>query len=437
MLLFCMLVVFFVLGVVGNALAFYIYYQKRDKTTSTLFILSLAATDFFTCLVGIPYTLANEMLKYWLLYDLVCKCYLFVMTFNIPLSAFIMVAVGFDRYFCICHPFLHVMTVRRAKICLVCLTLLACGLGIITALGYGVYYLESGQELVLDTALSTTTSTATATGTTTTTVRTLFTSDTDSQPGSAYSIMNATNSHSHSHTKWPLLSPDTAPSSSDSTTSRLSAAAASNNNDTDQPTYRRVNASQVVYLGMCVPNQLIFSSQFSDVYQKVYAATFLFSFLIIAILYALIYRSILIRRAWKAKRKRMSCYASTANGPETVAAVAAEETQLTNINNGNTVNTEATAVRASSRTSVALRDRMLYANIKTAAMLFVVTVVFIISFLPSWLIGLDAINMNLILFYIFFLNNVANPFIYAFMNRTFRDDLRQLLKRMKNRLAGW
>ena len=61
--LFFMLVVFFVLGVVGNALAFYIYYQKRDKTTSTLFILSLAATDFLTCLIGIPYTLATEMLK--------------------------------------------------------------------------------------------------------------------------------------------------------------------------------------------------------------------------------------------------------------------------------------------------------------------------------------------------------------------------------------
>ena len=63
LVLFVMLSVFLVLGVVGNALAFYIYYQKKDKTTSTLFILSLAATDFFTCLIGIPYTLATEILR--------------------------------------------------------------------------------------------------------------------------------------------------------------------------------------------------------------------------------------------------------------------------------------------------------------------------------------------------------------------------------------
>ncbi|KAL8571801.1 hypothetical protein ACOMHN_058165 [Nucella lapillus] len=332
------------------------------------------------------------------------------MTFNIPLSAFIMVAVGFDRYFCICHPFLHVMTVRRAKICLACLTLLACGLGIITGLGYGVYYMESGQELVLNTGEMSSSSMSGSV----TTLRTMLTSDTDSVPGSLYSILNNT------HTRWPL-----SPGTADSTT-RLNPAA----NNTE-PVYRHISITRVVYLGTCFPNTLILREEFSEIYQKIYAATFLFSFLIIALLYALIYRSILIRRAWKAKRKRMSCYSSTANGPET----AAEETQLTNINNGNTA--VDTSAKVSSRTSVALRDRMLYANIKTAAMLFVVTVVFIISFLPSWLIGLDVLGMNYILFYIFFLNNVANPFIYAFMNRTFRDDLRSLLKRMKNRLSGW
>lgn len=446
--LFFMLGVFFVLGVVGNALAFYIYYQKRDKTTSTLFILSLAATDFFTCLVTVPYTLATEMLRYWLMYDVVCKAYMFFLTFNIPLSSFIMVAVGFDRYFCICHPFLHAMTVKRAKICLVCLTLLSLGLGVITALSYGVYYLDT-QEIEVEqvvsrpglgsTASSVSSAVASAavvafgggrsSGTTVTTVLGAGGSGGDvivgsgsphssHDPGSSsYSVFNGSGN---------LNSFNTAAAHApygDST--------AKYHNDSEA-VYTKVNITSVVYFGMCVPNQLILSTQFADTYQKIYAALFLLSFIIIALLYALIYRSILIRRAWKAKRKRMSCYASTVNGPET----AAEETQLTNINNGNTGN-DAGSARVAARTSSALRDRMLYANIKTAAMLFVVTVVFIISFLPSWLIGLGAIPMNHILFYIFFLNNVANPFIYAFMNRTFRDDLKQLLKRIKNRLSGW
>lgn len=62
-ILYIMLGLFLVLGVVGNALAFYIYYQKRDKTTSTLFILSLAATDFITCLISIPYTIITEVVQ--------------------------------------------------------------------------------------------------------------------------------------------------------------------------------------------------------------------------------------------------------------------------------------------------------------------------------------------------------------------------------------
>ena len=309
------------------------------------------------------------------------------------------------------------MTVKRAKICLVCLTMLACALGIVTALGYGVYYTAVVQTEVAEYRAAPTLSTASLASL----------SPKDRGQGSAYSVLNGTSG-------LPSVLTAGAVAGAGAGAGAGSGAAANVSGEEEEVVYRAVNATEVIYLGMCVSNELIFSGHFVDVYQKIYAATFLFSFLIIAILYALIYRSILIRRAWKAKRKRMSCYASTANGPEVTAAP--EETQLTNINNGSSTK-EAPASRVTSRTSVALRDRMLYANIKTAAMLFVVTVVFIISFLPSWLIGLGAMPMNYILFYIFFLNNVANPFIYAFMNRTFRDDLRQLLKRIKNRFSGW
>ncbi|XP_076472267.1 uncharacterized protein LOC143301763 [Babylonia areolata] len=479
MVLFLMLVVFFVLGVVGNALAFYIYYQKRDKTTSTLFILSLAATDFLTCLIVIPYTLAAELLRFRLVYDLLCKGYMFCMTFNVPLSAFIMVAVGFDRYFCICHPFLHAMTVRRAKVLLVCLTLLACGLGIITALGFGVYYTTSGEEVEVSgvvlpevnaSSLSSSSSSSAGLSLEGSSSSTSFT---PSPSGSVYDdVFNSSlgaavgsSSFSSSSSSSSSLESTSVVNSvdggrgggyiSDMEGEEVEGGGGSGNGTRRGGGGNNVTTTtttiRVIYYGQCVPNTLIVSEHFVEIYQKVYAATFLFSFLTIALLYALIYRSILIRRAWKAKRKRMSCYNSTiTTGPETVA----EETQLTNINNGNTAaavaaagadagSTAAAAAaaaasgRVTTRTSVALRDRMLYANIKTAAMLFVVTVVFVISFLPSWLIGLGVMRMYYILFYIFFFNNVANPFIYAFMNRTFRDDLRQLLKRIKNRLSGW
>jgi len=57
------------------------------------------------------------------------------------------------------------------------------------------------------------------------------------------------------------------------------------------------------------------------------------------------------------------------------------------------------------------------ANLRTAVMLFVVTVVFVITFLPAFLMALKLIPYNIIVFYFYFANNVANPFIYSFMNQ--------------------
>jgi len=57
------------------------------------------------------------------------------------------------------------------------------------------------------------------------------------------------------------------------------------------------------------------------------------------------------------------------------------------------------------------------ANLKTAAMLFVVTVVFVMTFFPAFLMALQIVPHNIIIFYMYFANNVANPVIYSFMNQ--------------------
>ena len=63
-----------------------------------------------------------------------------------------------------------------------------------------------------------------------------------------------------------------------------------------------------------------------------------------------------------------------------------------------------------------------------ATMLFV-KVVFIVTFLPAFLMMLQMIPYNMIVFYMYFANNVANPVIYSFMNRNFRDDLKKIFCR--------
>jgi cholecystokinin A receptor/hypocretin (orexin) receptor 2 len=65
--------------------------------------------------------------------------------------------------------------------------------------------------------------------------------------------------------------------------------------------------------GMCIPNTILLKKSFIDVYQKIYAGLYLISFLIVLVLYGLIYRSIHIRRALKAKRKRSSLFPAAPN----------------------------------------------------------------------------------------------------------------------------
>ncbi|XP_052761055.1 uncharacterized protein LOC128203608 isoform X3 [Mya arenaria] len=78
--------------------------------------------------------------------------------------------------------------------------------------------------------------------------------------------------------------------------------------------------------------------------------------------------------------------------------------------------------------AISIKEKTLLANIRTAVMLFVVTVVFLIAFLPAWLMGLQAMEFNAVIFYMYFVYHTANPFIYAFMNKSFRDDLGKVLK---------
>ncbi|VEL10918.1 unnamed protein product [Protopolystoma xenopodis] len=64
-------------------------------------------------------------------------------------------------------------------------------------------------------------------------------------------------------------------------------------------------------------------------------------------------------------------------------------------------------------------------NMKTAAMLFAVTVVYILTLLPAITMALGLVRVHLVIFYMYYLNNVVNPIIYGFMNPRFRADVKQ------------
>ncbi|XP_052761130.1 cholecystokinin receptor type A-like [Mya arenaria] len=381
---------FCVLGTVGNFLVLYVYVRKRNKVASTVFIITLACTDFLTCVLIIPYTIVLEYMDYFIKYDFLCKCYMFLITSNVPFSAFIMMAIAVDRYFCICYPFTHFLTTRRAKLIITILASFAFVLGIITALNFGVNFRMSK----------------------------LYTNETSllahqirqevSKQEHIDGIMFVPKSNwTYSEIVYPL--------------NRTKISASDN-----------ITVSVLMYDGICKPNGLIFNHSFTETYQKIYSSFFVIVIVVVAIVYIMIYRFVSLRRALRRRmRYQHSGYSSC---KDHAASYLNTRASITNgcVNTELETYSELEERPKSENTEInrqmTIREKGLVANIRTAGMLFVVTAVFIIAFLPAWLMAHQVIPYNILIFYMYFFYNVANPIIYAFMNKTFRRDLKDVVE---------
>ncbi|CAH8514796.1 unnamed protein product [Heterobilharzia americana] len=81
------------------------------------------------------------------------------------------------------------------------------------------------------------------------------------------------------------------------------------------------------------------------------------------------------------------------------------------------------------RSMKTIKDNIAFQNLKTAAMLFVVAVVYIVTFIPAMLMAIQYVPLYLPIFYLYYINNAINPIIYGFMNPNFRADIRVLICR--------
>lgn len=123
-----------IIGTVGNLLVTIVYWRKKDKQTSTFFILVLAMSDLAVCLLLVPMTIYMESVEFITDSAVLCKFYYFITTTTVPSSSLIMSAIAFDRYFCICMVNRVIMTLNRAKLLVTLLLLLSLLLGIIPAM---------------------------------------------------------------------------------------------------------------------------------------------------------------------------------------------------------------------------------------------------------------------------------------------------------------
>lgn len=110
------LIILMVIGVFGNLLVLYVYKFRFKRSTSRVFILSLAAFDLMTCLLGMPYHILDTVYPYTFVWDGICKALSFSLTFTILASIFVLDLIAIDRYRKICIPFEKQLSAAGTKI---------------------------------------------------------------------------------------------------------------------------------------------------------------------------------------------------------------------------------------------------------------------------------------------------------------------------------
>lgn len=138
------LVFLMIIGVVGNLLVLYVYKFRFKRSTSRVFILSLAAFDFLTCILGMPFHIIDMVYPFMFIWDEACKSLSFAITFTILASIFVLDLIAIDRYRKICFPFGKQLSAKGTKITCWVVVVISLILAVPMLFIYGVAESETG-----------------------------------------------------------------------------------------------------------------------------------------------------------------------------------------------------------------------------------------------------------------------------------------------------
>ncbi|XP_040004927.1 cholecystokinin receptor [Xiphias gladius] len=95
----------FFLSVFGNLLIIVVLtVNKRMRTVTNTFLLSLAVSDLMMAVFCMPFTLIPSILKDFIFGAAMCKIVSYFMGISVSISTFSLVAIAIERYSAICNP---------------------------------------------------------------------------------------------------------------------------------------------------------------------------------------------------------------------------------------------------------------------------------------------------------------------------------------------
>ncbi|KAM4611586.1 cholecystokinin receptor type A [Polymixia lowei] len=97
--------IIFLLSVLGNSLIIAVLVRnRRMRTVTNLFLLSLAISDLMVSLVCMPFTLIPNLMRHFVFGAGMCKLVMYFMGVSVSVSTFNLVAISLERYSAICNP---------------------------------------------------------------------------------------------------------------------------------------------------------------------------------------------------------------------------------------------------------------------------------------------------------------------------------------------
>ncbi|XP_012674813.2 cholecystokinin receptor [Clupea harengus] len=95
----------FLVSVFGNLLIIVVLMvNKRMRTVTNSFLLSLAVSDLMMAIFCMPFTLIPTLLKDFIFGAAMCKIVSYLMGVSVSISTFSLVAIAIERYNAICNP---------------------------------------------------------------------------------------------------------------------------------------------------------------------------------------------------------------------------------------------------------------------------------------------------------------------------------------------
>ena len=361
-----MLIAFSILGSVGNFLTFCFYIQKKS-TVPNIFIRTLAASDFITCAITIPLTIWMKNQDFRTESEALCRTSAFMRGSFVPFATLLMVPIAVDRYFSLCKPFAEGLSKKGANRIILAITFCSVIFGTVSLI---INYVRP-QFFVLPTNISNT-----------------------SVGNSSYDDLIYPNRYRTYDFQTNI--------------SNISA----RNSSHHHLIYRKRYT-------ICTFNEAAFGGFFMEIFKLVYLLLYGATVLITLVLYGVIYIHII---KWRMKRKKL--FNKCSNLQRTCEIVETARYR----NNANTpiefhIPNNGGRQDERNESNYNLGGHGLNAtryNIKLAFMLFTVSFVFIIAYLPFCLIGLGVIRYNAYVYYIFYSYNVIHPVTYAILDEQIR-----------------